>query len=100
MSLMRSTSVLLAVLYITSILYIAVRVARYKRPIRLHGGFDYGYLEDQTFHTRTAIAVALNTSILSLALNFLERSPAFTLILGTTCPLISVALLKTSKVKS
>ena len=85
----------LIVLYILSLAYVVVKLVKYKRPVRQWGGFDYGYLEEQSFHTRAALTVAINTSIISMILSISDMVPSyFLLIFGVICLLVALFLLK------
>ena len=76
--------VIFCILYFASIIWLVVKLRRYKRPTKILGSFDYGYFYEQTLHTRAAIAVAINTSFVALASN--PNSPAtLTLLSGLMC---------------
>jgi len=66
--------------YIISIGWIVIKLKRYKRPTKIMGSLDYGYFHEQTLHTRAAIAAAINTSFVALALN--QNSPAIMILIS------------------
>ncbi len=85
---------LVAGLYLISIAVVVVKLARYKPRVKIYGGFDYSYLEEQGVYMRAALAVAINTSLVSLTFSMIDKHTWLAAIVSFSFPLVSILLLK------